>query len=170
VFRYASWAAQPGIGGAQVGVLVLQIQDASDACQVDAASGKRGDALQAGHVVGAVALKFDPFFRDVDRLAQQLWGAALGGGGRSSMAPMDAWRDGDTIVIELDLPGITPDSLDVNVEHDALTVRAERVEPADSREWLVSERPHGAFTRQLSWAPAWMSTRSPPTTPTACYG
>jgi len=95
-------------------------------------------------------LKFDPFFRDVDRLAQQLWGAALGGGGRSSMAPMDAWRDGDTIVIELDLPGITPDSLDVNVEHDALTVRAERVEPADSREWLVSERPHGAFTRQLS--------------------
>src|SRR5215213_4693373 len=75
-------------------------------------------------------LKFDPFFRDVDRLAQQLWGAAVGGGGRSSMAPMDAWCDGDTIVIELDLPGITPDSLDVNVEHDALTVRAERVEPA----------------------------------------
>ena len=95
-------------------------------------------------------LKFDPFFRDVDRLAQQLWGAAMGGGGRSSMAPMDAWRDGDTIVIELDLPGITPDSLDVNVEHDALTVRAERVEPADSREWLVSERPRGAYTRQLS--------------------
>jgi HSP20 family protein len=92
-------------------------------------------------------LKFDPFFRDVDRLTQQLWGI---GAGLSSLAPMDAWRDGDTFVVELDLPGIKPDSLDVNVEHDVLTVRGERPEPADNRNWLVAERPHGVFSRQLS--------------------
>jgi HSP20 family protein len=91
-------------------------------------------------------LKFDPFFRDVDRLAQQLWGT----GGHSSLPPMDAWRDGDTFVVELDLPGIKPDSLDVNVEHDMLTVRCERPEPTESRNWLVAERPHGVFSRQLS--------------------
>jgi HSP20 family protein len=95
-------------------------------------------------------LKFDPFFRDVDRLTQQLWGFPLGGAGLTSSAPMDAWRDGDTFLVEMDLPGISPDSLDVNVEHGVLTVRGERPEPTDNRNWLVAERPHGSFSRQLS--------------------
>lgn len=93
-------------------------------------------------------LKIDPFFRDIDRLTQQLWGGVTGSA--ASWAPLDAWRDGDTFVIEMDLPGIKPESLDVNVEHDMLTVRAERPEPADGRNWLVTERPHGVFSRQLS--------------------
>jgi HSP20 family protein len=95
-------------------------------------------------------LKFHPFFRDVDRLTQQLWDAPLGVAGRPSFAPMDAWREGETCVVELDLPGIKPESLDVNVEHDLLTVRAERPEPAEGRNWLVAERPSGVFSRQLS--------------------
>lgn len=95
-------------------------------------------------------LNIDPFVRDVDRLTQQLWGAALGSAATASVAPLDAWRDGDTAVVEIDLPGITPDSLEVNVEHGVLTVRAERTEPADNRTWLVTERPHGVFTRRLS--------------------
>lgn len=88
-------------------------------------------------------LKFDPFFRDVDRLARQLWGGP-------SMAPMDAWRDGDKFVVELDLPGVSPESIDVTVEHDSLTVRADRPEPADGHNWLVAERSYGAFSRQLT--------------------
>ncbi|BCO38198.1 heat-shock protein Hsp18 [Mycobacterium heckeshornense] len=63
---------------------------------------------------------------------------------------MDAWRDRDTFVAELDLPGIKPDSLDVTVEGGVLTVRAERREPGDGdRTWLNAERPHGVFVRQL---------------------
>jgi HSP20 family protein len=93
-------------------------------------------------------LKIDPFLRDIDRLTQQLWGTAPGFA--RSWAPLDAWRDGDTFIVEMDLPGIAPESLDVNVEQDMLTVRAERPEPADGRNWLVTERPHGVFTRQLS--------------------
>jgi HSP20 family protein len=90
-------------------------------------------------------LKFDPFFRDVDRLTKQLWGGPHGW----SVAPMDAWRDGDTFVVELDLPGVARESIDVTVDNNVLTVQAERPEPADGN-WLLAERPHGALSRQLT--------------------
>lgn len=95
-------------------------------------------------------LKFDPFFRDVDRLTQQLWGATMAGAQPSP--PMDAWRTGDTYVVELDLPGINADSLDVTVDNNVLTVRAERPEPPEHHNWLVAERPHGVVKRQVSLA------------------
>lgn len=93
-------------------------------------------------------LKFDPLVRDVDRLTQQLWGAPIAG--RQPWAPLDAWRTGEAYVVEFDLPGVNADSLDVNVDNNVLTVRAERPEPADAHNWLVAERPHGVFSRQLS--------------------
>ncbi|OBA80282.1 heat-shock protein Hsp18 [Mycobacterium sp. 1164966.3] len=64
-------------------------------------------------------------------------------------AATDAWREGDKLVVEIDLPGVQADSLDVRVDHDVLTVRAEHPEVTGGREWLAAERPHGAFTRQL---------------------
>jgi len=88
-------------------------------------------------------LTFDPFLHDIDRLTQQLFGTANGA------VPTDAWREGDKLVVEIDLPGVKADSLDVSVDHDVLTVRAERPEETDGREWLAAERPHGVFTRQL---------------------
>ena len=86
----------------------------------------------------------DPF-RDVDRLASQL----LGTTNRPAIMPMDAWREGDRFVIELDLPGVAPESIDIDVERNVLTVRAER--PARNGDWqmLACERTRGAFTRQL---------------------
>lgn len=95
-------------------------------------------------------LMFDPFLRDFDRLTQQLLGTTTGTTARPAVMPMDAWRDGDQFVVELDLPGLNPDSLDINVEDDVLTVRAERTDVAqDGRQWLASERPHGVFSRQI---------------------
>ncbi|GFG76610.1 18 kDa antigen [Mycobacterium botniense] len=94
-------------------------------------------------------LRFDPIFRDLDRLTRQLWGTTLGTAARPALMPMDAWREADKIVVELDLPGIKADSLDVNVENDTLTVRAERPPVDDARDWLTGERPHGVFSRQL---------------------
>src|SRR6478609_6158684 len=64
----------------------------------------------------------DPF-RDFDRLAQQL----LGTTNRPAVMPMDAWREGDRFVIEFDLPGAAKESIDLDVERNVLTVRAERV-------------------------------------------
>ena len=65
----------------------------------------------------------DPF-RDFDRLAQQLLGA--GTTSRPTVMPMDAWRQGDSFVVEFDLPGVRPETLDIDVERNVLTVRAER--------------------------------------------
>jgi len=94
-------------------------------------------------------LRFDPFFRDFDRLTRQLLGG-VGTAARPAMMPMDAWREDNQWVVELDLPGVRVDSIDVNVERDVLTVRAERpVVAADGQQWLVSERPHGVFSRRI---------------------
>jgi HSP20 family protein len=86
----------------------------------------------------------DPF-RDLDRLTQQLMGTT----NRPAVMPMDAWREGDRFVIEFDLPGVNTDSIDLDVERNVLTVRAERVARNGDWEPLASERPRGAFSRQL---------------------
>src|SRR6195952_3842713 len=86
----------------------------------------------------------DPF-RDFDRLTQQL----LGTTNRPAVMPMDAWREGDVFQIEFDLPGVAPDSIDLDVERNVLTVRAERIARNGDWEMLATERPRGAFSRQL---------------------
>ncbi len=91
-------------------------------------------------------VRTDPF-REFDRLAQQLIGS--GTTSRPAVMPMDAWREGDTFVIEFDLPGIAPDTLEVDVERNVLTVRAERPPRNGDWEMLASERPTGLFSRQL---------------------
>ncbi|MEU3461209.1 Hsp20/alpha crystallin family protein [Streptomyces sp. NPDC006733] len=90
-------------------------------------------------------LRTDPF-RELNRLAEQFVGTAA----RPAVMPLDAYRDGDTFLIHLDLPGIEPHSLDLDVERNVLTVRAERRAPDVKGESLVvAERPHGVFHRQL---------------------
>jgi len=63
--------------------------------------------------------------------------------------PLDAWREGDRFVIEFDLPGVSPESIDLDVERNVLTVKAERVPRNGDREMLATERVRGAFSRQL---------------------
>ena len=86
----------------------------------------------------------DPF-RDIDRLAGQL----LGTTNRPTVMPMDAWREGDVFQMEFDLPGVSRESIDLDVERNVLTVRAERVSRNGDWEMLASERPRGMFSRQL---------------------
>ncbi|GAA2122903.1 HSP20 family small heat-shock protein [Nocardioides bigeumensis] len=89
----------------------------------------------------------DPF-RDFDRLAAQLLGST-GTTNRPAVMPVDAWREGDTFVLEFDLPGVSAESIDLDVERNVLTVRAERVGRNGDWEMLASERPRGMFSRQL---------------------
>jgi HSP20 family protein len=92
-------------------------------------------------------LRYDPF-RDFERLSEQLLGGSARGVPRSF--PMDAYRRGDTFHVELDLPGIDPDAIELTVEQNVLMIRAERrFEPQEDDEILVSERPQGVFSRQL---------------------
>lgn len=68
---------------------------------------------------------------------------------RPAFMPMDAWREGDRFVVEFDLPGVEGDSIDLDVERNVLTVRAERPMRETTSEQLAAERPRGMFSRQL---------------------
>ncbi|MFE2423737.1 Hsp20/alpha crystallin family protein [Streptomyces hokutonensis] len=94
-------------------------------------------------------MRTDPF-RELDRIAQQLTGVT-GTWSRPSAMPMDAYREGEEYVIALDLPGVAKDAIDIDVERNMLTVKAERrpVTKADDVQMELSERPLGVFSRQL---------------------
>jgi HSP20 family protein len=90
-------------------------------------------------------MRTDPF-RELDRLTQQVFGTTA----RPAAMPMDAWQENGEFVVAFDLPGVTADSVDLNVERNVLTVRAERKDPAGPDiELIASERPRGIFSRQL---------------------
>ena len=90
-------------------------------------------------------MRTDPF-RELDRLTQQVLGTAA----RPAAMPMDAYRKGDSFYIHFDLPGIKTDSIELTVEQNVLTVRADRAPmQAEGAEMIVSERPYGTFTRQV---------------------
>ena len=91
-------------------------------------------------------MQTDPF-RELDRLTQAL--GASGTLARPSVMPMDAWRDGDTFHVEFDLPGIKPESIDLDVERNVVTVKAERPPRASDADLIAAERPRGVFSRQL---------------------
>lgn len=90
-------------------------------------------------------MRTDPF-RELDRLTSQAFGTPA----RPAAMPIDAFRAGDTFVVELDLPGVSPESIDLTVERNVLTVHAKRErQTAEAAELLVAERPFGTFSRQL---------------------
>ena len=92
-------------------------------------------------------MRFDPF-RDLDRAWEQL--AAQQSGRQARSFPMDAYRRGDEFVVHFDLPGADPQSIEISVDRNILTVQAERrFEQQQGDEILVTERPQGTFTRQL---------------------
>ena len=92
-----------------------------------------------------MAIGYDPF-REFEQLTQQL----MSGGRTPRSFPMDAYRRGDDFFVHLDLPGVNPDSVDVTVQGQNLTITAERVfEQQEGDQILVSERPQGTFSREL---------------------
>jgi HSP20 family protein len=95
-------------------------------------------------------MRTDPF-RDLDRIAQQLLGTtAAGTWTRPNPMPLDAWRENDEFVVCFDLPGVSLDAIDIDIERNVLTVKAERRPTAIGEAKVeLSERPLGVFSRQL---------------------
>jgi len=88
---------------------------------------------------------FDPF-REIDRVFGSVSRGPAGPG-----MPMDLYRDGDRFVVEVDLPGVDPSTIDIDVDDRSLTIRAERVaRSTETGKWLTRERPTGSFARQLT--------------------
>jgi len=94
-------------------------------------------------------MRTDPF-RELDRLTQQMVGNT-GTWSRPTAMPMDAYRDGDRFVVAFDLPGVSPDAIELDVERNVLTVKAERrpIVTGGQVEMQMAERPLGVFSRQL---------------------
>jgi HSP20 family protein len=93
-----------------------------------------------------MATSFDPF-RELDRVAGAFFDTRQG----PRLMPMDLYRSGDTYVLNADLPGIDPGSVDVDLDGQLLTIRAERTLAAEGdRKWLARERQSGSFLRQLN--------------------
>ncbi|MEV5694752.1 Hsp20/alpha crystallin family protein [Micromonospora globbae] len=85
-------------------------------------------------------------FRDIDRMFEQLVGTTT----RPAVMHVDAERDGDAFYVYFDLPGVDPDSIDLTVERNVLSVKAQRKRQSrDGVESVISERPMGVFSRQL---------------------
>ncbi|MGZ9934765.1 Hsp20/alpha crystallin family protein [Streptomyces sp. NC-S4] len=97
-------------------------------------------------------MRTDPF-REMDRIFQQLSGTT-GTWSKPTVMPMDAYREGDAYVIAFDLPGVSTEAIDIDVERNMLTVKAERRPAAsgDTVQMELSERPLGVFSRQVMLA------------------
>ena len=90
-------------------------------------------------------MRTDPF-RELDRLTEAVFGTTT----RPAVMPMDAWRHGDEFVVEFDLPGVKAEDVDLDVERNVLTVKAERpITDTQDSELIAAERPRGVFSRQL---------------------
>jgi HSP20 family protein len=88
--------------------------------------------------------RFDPF-RELDRVFERPWGPA-----NQPTMPLDAYRHGDTYVINIDLPGFDASSIDVTAEKDVLSIKAERRwQPVEGDEVVAAERTYGQFFRQV---------------------
>jgi HSP20 family protein len=97
---------------------------------------------------------FDPF-REIDRVLGQFSRATAA---EARVMPMDLYREGDTFVVKVDLPGVNPDSIDIDVDDRTLTIRAERPSieldtSQDNNTWLSRERAAGTYARQISLGP-----------------
>ena len=92
-----------------------------------------------------MSMSFDPF-SEFDRLA-----SALNARSAPKAMPVDLYRDHDGYVLNADLPGIDPGSVDIDIDGQLLTIRAQRTAgDADGVKWISQERPHGSYLRQFS--------------------
>ncbi|AAT88690.1 heat-shock protein Hsp20 [Leifsonia xyli subsp. xyli] len=83
----------------------------------------------------------------LDRFASSVFDTARS----PRVMPVDLFREGDQYVLSADLPGIDPDSVDLDVDGQLLTIRAERLAPSSENvKWLVHERPYGSYMRQFT--------------------
>ena len=93
-----------------------------------------------------MALTFDPF-RELNRLT----GAYAPGSRGPRWMPMDLYRAEDEFVVDIDLPGVAPESIDLDVDGNLLTIQAERtIDRPESGRWLAHEMPAGGYRRQLT--------------------
>jgi HSP20 family protein len=88
---------------------------------------------------------FAPWMRDLSRFL------ATPGGGSAFLPPADVLVREDGVMVYMDVPGLHPDDLEIELEQDMLTVRGERRPPWESLDGVTAriERTFGRFERTL---------------------
>jgi HSP20 family protein len=108
-------------------------------------------------------VRSDPF-RELFQLQDQLFrafdaqqGLRRGTGteeglGAAWQPAVDVYEDADSIQLEVEVPGVDPKDIEIQVEGNTLTIRGERkLEREDSREnYQRVERAYGAFSRTFT--------------------
>jgi HSP20 family protein len=104
--------------------------------------------------------RWDPYREAVtlreamDRLFEDSWVPArrrmVHEGARNFRLPLDAYVTPDQIVITANMPGIKPDDVEITIEGETLSIKAERPAPIENVEYVMQERPFGVFSRTLN--------------------
>ncbi len=91
--------------------------------------------------------RYDPVAAEFDRLVERTFGSAATG--RPAMR-MDGIRRENGVELRFDLPGIDPQTIEVTVDQDVLTVSASRSdEYAEAEKPFIRERAMGSFARRV---------------------
>jgi HSP20 family protein len=105
------------------------------------------NSIQRWNPSGALSL------RDaMNRLMEDsfVWGLpGWNGGTRTAQLPLDAYVTDDEIVVQVAVPGVSPDDVEITFEGNTLTVKGEVAGYEEDRNYLFAERFHGQFSRTL---------------------
>ncbi len=104
-------------------------------------------------------MRWDPFGemlrmqREMDRILSR-FGAQAPSEAATDVAWMpkiDVKQKGDDLVIRVELPGVKPEDVDVEVTDNVLTIRGQRVreEEQEGESWLICESCYGTFERSM---------------------
>jgi HSP20 family protein len=118
--------------------------------------GGRAAPREAKEEAMASVVRWDPF-RDVMALREEvnrLFGRTLGeGAGAAVWTPaVDVFDTKDAIVLKVELPGLTPADIDIEIDDNVLTIKGERrfEEKLEDGRYYRLERSYGHFSRSLT--------------------
>jgi HSP20 family protein len=99
-------------------------------------------------------IKWEPFtlLGQLDSTFDELIRRNFGAGTQHLLPAVDMATDGTDVVISMELPGITPDDVDIQVANGLLTISGERKDTVDSNTGriLVRELRYGSFQRSFA--------------------
>jgi HSP20 family protein len=98
----------------------------------------------------ALLMKPEPFTREIDRVFDAFFGQT--DQARRWVPPMDLVEAEDHFVLKADLPGLTEDDVNIEIQDGALTISGQRKAEHEEREkgWYRIERSFGSFNRSLT--------------------
>lgn len=91
-------------------------------------------------------------FQELEQLLQPLDAADVNRGGLGTYYPIDLYETDEAVVLEMAVPGVKADDLDISIEGRQLTIRGsseQEVEKSDRRYWLKGIS-HGEFSRTVT--------------------